>query len=250
MIHVNSTFLNTSAEGGEKTNKKSSWKAVFKVLICRIKILSLPEHQSQAKPSKVHDISKNNHGDNLLQYPQLCSTAYVLNMPYSYHIIMPQIFLLNWYSTVSPCCNLFTKNISLELFLTQAQCSEQQALVKSRECDSESAKTEEERGHMLWPRQGVNKQTGCQAISTHAEQTGTLTNLPRIYGTKQWITQGRRVRCENSTQVVLGNFGAHPYNLSHIIIFFFLPNYLITLYTLSKDELVCVTVFMPLLVFD
>lgn len=62
---------------------------------------------------------------------------------------------------------------------------------------------EEQRGHLLWPRQGINKQTGCQAISTRSEQTGSLTNLPHIYGTKPGITQVRKVRCWNNTQVVL-----------------------------------------------
>lgn len=41
---------------------------------------------------------------------------------------------------------------------------------------------EEEWGHLLWPRQGINKQTGCQTISTPTEQTGRLTNLDHIYG--------------------------------------------------------------------
>ena len=61
---------------------------------------------------------------------------------------------------------------------------------------------EEERGHLLWPRQGINKQTGCQAISTHSEQTGRLTNLPHIYGTEPGIMQVRKVRCWNNTRVV------------------------------------------------
>lgn len=76
---------------------------------------------------------------------------------------------------------------------------------------------EEERGHLLWPRQGINKQTGCQAISTHSEQTGRLTNLPHIYGTKPGITQVRKVRCWNNTRRCWCDFGANPWNLIYMI---------------------------------
>lgn len=62
---------------------------------------------------------------------------------------------------------------------------------------------EDERGHLLWPRQGINKQTGCQAISTHSEQTGRLTNLPHICGPEPGITQVRKVRCWNNTRLAL-----------------------------------------------
>lgn len=59
---------------------------------------------------------------------------------------------------------------------------------------------EEEWGHLLWPRQGINKQTGCQTISTPTEQTGRLTNLDHIYGREPGITLLRQVQCWNYTQ--------------------------------------------------
>lgn len=59
---------------------------------------------------------------------------------------------------------------------------------------------EEEWGHLLWPRQGINKQIGCQTISTPTEQTGRLTNLDHIYGREPGITLLRQVQCWNYTQ--------------------------------------------------
>lgn len=45
----------------------------------------------------------------------------------------------------------------------------------------ESEKTEDERGHLLWPRQSINKQTRLPGYQdTHSEQTGALANLPAI----------------------------------------------------------------------
>lgn len=45
----------------------------------------------------------------------------------------------------------------------------------------ESEKTEEERGHLLWPRQSINKQTRLPGYQdTHSEQTGAVANLPAI----------------------------------------------------------------------
>lgn len=61
---------------------------------------------------------------------------------------------------------------------------------------------EEVWGHLLWPRQRINKQTGCQAIRTHSEQTGRLTYLPHIYGTDSRSTQGRQGRWRNNTWVL------------------------------------------------
>lgn len=82
-----------------------------------------------------------------------------------------------------------------------------QGLYEFRDWDSEARwewkGREEERGHRLWPRQGINKQTACQAISTQSEQTGRLTNHPHIYGTEPGITQVKKVRCWNNTWVAL-----------------------------------------------
>lgn len=114
------------------------------------------------------------------------------------------------------CCD-----INLQHTYSYLKRSVRQGLSEFRDSDSEarweSGKgREEERGHLLWPRQGINKQTACQAISTHSEQTGRLTNLPHIYGTEPGITQVKKVRCRNNTWVVLMR-RANLYHFIHII---------------------------------
>lgn len=59
---------------------------------------------------------------------------------------------------------------------------------------------EKKSGHLLWPRQGINKQTCCQAISTPTEQTGRLTNLDQIYWREPDFTLLRQVQCWTYTR--------------------------------------------------